>query len=74
MMSFGGQASCTKMTSPGGKLIAMACHPTKKVMKAEELPISLKTLFDGGLTSAEGQKLGCFKWAANNIFISSMKI
>ncbi len=27
-----------------------------------------------GLTSAEGQKLGCFKWKANYIFISTMKI
>jgi hypothetical protein len=26
-----------KMTSPGGKLTALACHPTKKVNKAEEL-------------------------------------
>jgi len=25
------------MTSPGGKLTALACHPTKKVNKAEEL-------------------------------------
>jgi hypothetical protein len=25
------------MTSPGGKLIAMACHPTKIIRKAEEL-------------------------------------
>jgi hypothetical protein len=26
-----------KMTSFGGKLTALACHPTKKVNKAEEL-------------------------------------
>jgi hypothetical protein len=25
------------MTPPGGKLKALACHPTKKVIKAEEL-------------------------------------
>jgi hypothetical protein len=25
------------MTSPGGKLTALACHPTKRVNKAEEL-------------------------------------
>jgi len=30
-MSFRGQASWAKMTSPGGKLTAMACHPTKNV-------------------------------------------
>jgi hypothetical protein len=29
-------------------------------------------LFDMGLTSAEGQKLECFKWATNNIFITIM--
>jgi hypothetical protein len=29
-----GQASWAKMTSPEGKLTAMACHPTKKVNKA----------------------------------------
>jgi hypothetical protein len=37
MTSFGGQASWGKMTSPGGKLTALACHPTKEVNKAEEL-------------------------------------
>jgi len=36
--------------------------------------ISFIRSFDLGLTSAEGQKLECFKWAANNIFISTMKI
>jgi len=36
-MSFRGQASWAKMTSPGGKLTALAYHPTKKVNKAEEL-------------------------------------
>jgi hypothetical protein len=29
------QASWTKMMSPGGKVTALACHPTKKVNKAE---------------------------------------
>ncbi len=37
MTSFRGEASWAKMTSPGGKLTAQACHPTKKVNKAEEL-------------------------------------
>jgi hypothetical protein len=37
MMSFRGQASRDKITSPRGKLTALACHPTKKVNKAEEL-------------------------------------
>ncbi len=32
-----GQASLAQMTSLGGKLIALACHPTKRVNKAEEL-------------------------------------
>jgi hypothetical protein len=36
-MSFGRQASWAKMTSPGGKLTALACHRAKKVNKAEEL-------------------------------------
>ncbi len=30
--------------------------------------------FDTGLTSAEDQKLECFKWTATNIFLTSMKI
>ncbi len=30
--------------------------------------------FGMGLTSAEGQKLECFKLTANNIFISTMHI
>jgi hypothetical protein len=37
MTSFRGQASWVKMTSPEGKLTALACHLTKKVNKAEEL-------------------------------------
>jgi len=37
MTSFRGQASLAKMTSLGGKLTALACHPTKRVNKAEEL-------------------------------------
>jgi hypothetical protein len=36
MVSFRGQASCAKMTSPGGKQTALACHPTKQVYKALE--------------------------------------
>jgi hypothetical protein len=36
MTSFRGQASWAKMTSPGGKLTTLACHPTKGVNKAEE--------------------------------------
>jgi hypothetical protein len=34
MMSVGGQDIWAKMTSPEGKLTALACHPTKKVNKA----------------------------------------
>ncbi len=37
MTSPSGQAIWAKMTSPGGKQTALACHPTKKVNKAEEL-------------------------------------
>ncbi len=37
MMSFRGQASRAKKMSSGGKLTVLACHPTKKVNKAEEL-------------------------------------
>jgi hypothetical protein len=36
-MSFMGQASWAKMVLPGDKLIAVACHLTKRVNKAEEL-------------------------------------
>jgi hypothetical protein len=35
MMSLRGQASWAKMTSPWGKLTALACHPTKYVNKTE---------------------------------------
>jgi hypothetical protein len=37
MMSFRGQNWQAKMASTGGKLTALACHPTKRVKKAEEL-------------------------------------
>jgi hypothetical protein len=37
MLLFRGQASSAKMMSLEGKLIALACHPTKRVNKAEEL-------------------------------------
>ncbi len=36
-MSFRDQASSAKMTSLGGKLTALACHPTIRVNQAEEL-------------------------------------
>jgi len=35
MAALRGQAGWVKMTSPVGKLTAQACHPTKKVNKAE---------------------------------------
>jgi hypothetical protein len=37
MMSFRGQASWAKMMSLRAKLTTLACHPTKRVNKAEEL-------------------------------------
>jgi hypothetical protein len=37
MMSFKEQAIWAKMTSPEGKLTPLACNPTKKLNKAEEL-------------------------------------
>jgi hypothetical protein len=37
MASSMGQASWAKMMSPGDKVTAIACHPTKKVNKAEDL-------------------------------------
>jgi hypothetical protein len=37
MMLLRGQASWSKITSSAGKLTALACHPTKKVNKVEEL-------------------------------------
>jgi hypothetical protein len=39
MMSFRRQASSAKMTSFGGKLIELACLPTKRVNKAEGLTL-----------------------------------
>jgi hypothetical protein len=35
MFPFRGQARASKMTSLRAKLTALACHPTKKVNKAE---------------------------------------
>jgi hypothetical protein len=35
MKSFKGQASWAKMTSTGGKLVVLVCHPTKKVNKSQ---------------------------------------
>ncbi len=37
MMPFRGQNWQAKMASTGSKLTALACHPTKRVNKAEEL-------------------------------------
>jgi hypothetical protein len=37
MTLFRGQARWAKMTSPVAMVTALACHPTKKVNKAEEL-------------------------------------
>ncbi len=37
MTTFKGQASLAKMTSLGGKLTVLVCHPTKRVNKAEEV-------------------------------------
>jgi hypothetical protein len=37
MTLFRGQASWAKMTSPVAIVTSLACHPTKKVNKAEEL-------------------------------------
>ncbi len=36
-MSIRGQAVLAKMTSPGAKLTALACHLTEKVKQTEEL-------------------------------------
>jgi hypothetical protein len=36
MTSFRGLSSWAKMTSPGGKITALACHPTRRVNKAGE--------------------------------------
>ncbi len=45
MMSFRGQASWAKMTSPGGELTALVCHLTKRVNKAEELNYLYKQIY-----------------------------
>jgi hypothetical protein len=42
------------MASPGGKLTALACHPTKKVNKAEELTYFSTSI---GLLSGGGSQL-----------------
>jgi hypothetical protein len=41
VMSFGGQTSWAKMTSPRGKLTAAACHLTKKVNISDELTLGI---------------------------------
>jgi len=38
-MAFRGQASSAKITSLGDKLTALACHPTKRVKKAEDISL-----------------------------------
>jgi hypothetical protein len=48
ILAFGGQDIWAKMTSPGGKLTALACHLTKKVNKAEWLTY-LSTNFGLGM-------------------------
>jgi len=45
MTSFRGPASWAKMTSPEGKLAALACHPNKKVNKSWELTF-ISTIID----------------------------
>jgi hypothetical protein len=37
MTLFKGQSSWAKIKSPGGKLTALGCHPSKIISKAEEL-------------------------------------
>jgi len=44
MMPFGGQASFSKMTSNVVKLLALVCHPTKEVNKAEALTSPSKNI------------------------------
>jgi len=39
-----GQASQVKMTSPGGKLTSLACHPTKKVNSRRTYPYLLQNI------------------------------
>jgi hypothetical protein len=51
MMLLRGQASWANMMSPGGKLKALECHPTKKVNKAEE-PTYLSTNIDNAMTNS----------------------
>jgi hypothetical protein len=41
MTSFRGQASWAKMMSPGGKLTALACHPTTKSKHSRVIDLSL---------------------------------
>jgi len=43
-MPFGGQASFSKMTSNVVKLLALVCHPTKEVNKAEALTSPSKNI------------------------------
>ncbi len=45
MTSFRGQASWAKIMSREGKLTAPACHPTKKIIKLSNEPISPQTLY-----------------------------
>jgi hypothetical protein len=53
MASFKRQASWAKMTSPGGKLTALAYHLSKRVNKAEEL-----TYLSSNIASALALYLG----------------
>jgi hypothetical protein len=55
MTLFRGQTSRAKMTSAGGKLITVACHPTKKVNKAKEITYLSST--NNGLTLVSTLKI-----------------
>jgi len=57
-----GAGKLGKMTSPGGKLTALACHPTKKLNKAEELTYLSSNIEFYWLTSLSN-KIECLSQA-----------
>jgi len=72
MMSFKGQASWTKMMSPGGNLSALACHPTKKVNKAEQLTyLSTKIVFSSKLSELSVLYFKCALFMRRHIFFTA---
>jgi hypothetical protein len=64
MMTFKGPASYAKMASPGGKLTALAFHPTKKSKQSRVINLSLNKTLGRMMTSRIDPIYCCFTLGA----------